>query len=103
MSLQQVSIFGVYILNQDFITEKFCINKDKPELACKGQCHMKNMMAEQEEKKETQQFEEILVAMFFQECVQEMPFLSKSSSFSLDKGKLLSDSYESKMFQPPRV
>ncbi|MEH0158459.1 hypothetical protein V6R21_30680 [Limibacter armeniacum] len=29
-----------YELRKDFITEYFCINKDKPELHCNGQCHL---------------------------------------------------------------
>ena len=29
-----------YTLNFDYIVEVLCINKDKPELNCKGKCHL---------------------------------------------------------------
>ena len=29
-----------YIVRKDFIIEKFCINKEKPELQCNGKCHL---------------------------------------------------------------
>jgi uncharacterized low-complexity protein len=33
-------------LNQESITEEFCVNKDKPELACGGQCHFMKQMTD---------------------------------------------------------
>lgn len=30
-----------YMLNKEFITEQYCVNKAKPELKCNGQCHLK--------------------------------------------------------------
>lgn len=33
-------------LNRAYITEVFCINKDKPELACGGQCHFMQQMSD---------------------------------------------------------
>lgn len=32
--------------NRAYMAEAFCINKDKPELACNGQCHLAEMLAE---------------------------------------------------------
>ncbi|MBR9831149.1 hypothetical protein GYB57_03290 [bacterium] len=32
--------------NQEYITEMFCVNKDKPELACGGQCHFMKQMTD---------------------------------------------------------
>lgn len=34
--------------NRAYMAEAFCINKDKPELACNGQCHLAEMLAEDE-------------------------------------------------------
>jgi hypothetical protein len=39
-------------LNQSYITEKFCINKDNPKLSCNGKCHLKNQLVKQEEKEQ---------------------------------------------------
>ncbi len=36
-------------LNREYITQQFCINKDKPELACGGQCHFMKQMADLKE------------------------------------------------------
>ena len=29
-----------YMINQEAITDLFCVNKDKPQLQCNGQCHL---------------------------------------------------------------
>ena len=36
-----------YQLNKTEIIQKFCENKEKPELKCEGTCHMKKMMLEE--------------------------------------------------------
>lgn len=40
-------------MNVVFITKKFCINKDKPELQCNGKCHLAKQLqiAEQQNNK----------------------------------------------------
>jgi len=40
----QSGIVTHYELNKSEITLKFCVNKDKPDMACNGQCHMKKQM-----------------------------------------------------------
>ena len=40
-----------YISNQDYIAEFLCINKDKPELACKGKCYLMQMLEEENKEK----------------------------------------------------
>lgn len=101
--MQQLSMVSVYLLNQDFITEKFCVNKDKPELECNGKCHMKDVMAQQEEKNDVQYNGESFVMVFFEECIQEMPVLVATQKSSHLVVKTLSSSYEGEMFQPPQV
>jgi hypothetical protein len=32
-------LYSSFKANQEFIAQYFCINKDKPELNCKGKCH----------------------------------------------------------------
>lgn len=39
-----------YVLNQDYIAEVLCINKDKPMLNCDGKCYLAQMIKEQQEK-----------------------------------------------------
>lgn len=38
--IQQISHVLYYSLNIDSITEKFCVNKTKPELRCHGKCQL---------------------------------------------------------------
>jgi len=38
--LRPISPLVNYALNQDYIAEFLCINKDKPELQCNGKCHL---------------------------------------------------------------
>lgn len=42
-----------YVINQDYIAEYLCINKDKPEMDCNGKCYlMQKIQKENEEKKQ---------------------------------------------------
>ncbi|HET8837465.1 MAG TPA: hypothetical protein VFM82_00550 [Flavobacteriaceae bacterium] len=40
-----------YYLNQDYIAEFLCINKDKPEMHCDGKCYLMKQLAKQEQHK----------------------------------------------------
>lgn len=42
-----------YVVNQDYIAEYLCVNKDKPMLNCNGKCYLAKML--QEERNEKQQ------------------------------------------------
>lgn len=38
-----------YELNQDYIAEFLCVNKDKPVMACHGKCHLQKELAKAQE------------------------------------------------------
>ena len=40
-----------YAINYDYIVEFLCINKDKPQLVCYGNCHLKNQLKEANKEK----------------------------------------------------
>ena len=40
----QLGVSSWYHLNREAITDLYCINKDKPELGCKGKCHLKKQL-----------------------------------------------------------
>lgn len=40
-----------YLVNQDYIAEFLCINKDRPQLNCDGKCYLAKKLNEQDEKK----------------------------------------------------
>ena len=37
-----------YQLNKEVIAQKYCVNKDKPQMKCNGKCHMKKELAKNE-------------------------------------------------------
>jgi hypothetical protein len=41
-----------FVLNRDAIAELFCINQDKPELACDGKCELDRRLGEAQEHEE---------------------------------------------------
>lgn len=47
--LRPVQPYVEYILNQDYIAEFLCINKDKPKLQCNGKCHLVKQIEKQQE------------------------------------------------------
>ena len=56
MSIQcfyKLGVIGYFQLNQDYIAEVLCINKDKPIAMCNGQCFLKQKLNLGEEEKNT--------------------------------------------------
>lgn len=47
--LRPIQPYVEYVLNQDYIAEFLCINKDKPELQCNGKCHLVKEIEKQQE------------------------------------------------------
>lgn len=47
--LRPVQPYVEYVLNQDYIAEFLCINKDKPKLQCNGKCHLVKEIKKQKE------------------------------------------------------
>ncbi|MCK0160889.1 hypothetical protein [Allomuricauda sp. F6463D] len=41
-----------YVVNQDYIAEYLCINKDKPMLNCNGKCYLAKMLQEEQNEKQ---------------------------------------------------
>ena len=50
--ISKLSIYVNFKLNQDFIAEVLCINKDKPVSNCNGNCYLSKQLKVQEEKEE---------------------------------------------------
>jgi len=40
----QLGIVGWYELNTKSITQKYCVNKSKPQLHCNGKCHLRKQL-----------------------------------------------------------
>lgn len=51
--VRPVTPLFTYLINQDYIAEFLCVNKDKPALNCNGKCYLMELLKEKnEEKKE---------------------------------------------------
>ncbi len=50
--LRPVMPLANYLINQDYIAEFLCINKDKPELECNGKCYLAKQLEEASAEKE---------------------------------------------------
>ena len=78
--LYQLSYFAYYELNIDYITAKYCVNKDKPEMQCNGKCHLMKELAMGAPKKDNARSLQLIEAfypVYFQEYAYtySFPFL----------------------------
>lgn len=79
-----VSLSGLFVvagfeMNQGYIAKELCVNKDKPQLHCNGQCYLmrKLKQAQEKEQKQEHQFQKIQL----QEAIVSTPFIFKQYSF----------------------
>lgn len=52
--ISKLSIYVNFKINQNFIAEVLCINKDKPMSTCNGKCYLSKQLKEQQEQDEKQ-------------------------------------------------
>lgn len=87
-----------YVLNYDYITQELCENKNKPEMACNGKCHLMKELAKSStdeqptsnSEKKSNTYSEIL----FLETITAIDFKLFERSNSLAK-----DTYQSLYFR----
>jgi hypothetical protein len=53
VNYSKVFIWVNYEINKAEITEKYCVNKDKPSMHCCGKCLLKKKLAEEDEKQKS--------------------------------------------------
>ncbi|MFC7443750.1 hypothetical protein C7H62_0183 [Mesoflavibacter sp. HG96] len=67
--LFSVANYAYYALNIDYIIETYCINTDKPELACNGKCHLAKQLQNSNDNTQTNNVKllsETFLPVFFQ-------------------------------------
>jgi hypothetical protein len=115
ISIKPITYFN-WKINQELITQKYCVNKDKPMLHCDGKCYLMKKMnqLDLEEKQERQKF-----PYPSQKLKQvETPFLAVENNFAFFDNEFesaetaypfssISDLYNfdfyKNCFQPPRI
>lgn len=70
-SFYSATIYLWYQVNRDYITRVFCVNKNRPQLKCNGQCYLAKQMREADEKNPPQQLKEwVQVAPFVMDATE---------------------------------
>ena len=87
----RIGIVAWFQINQTQIIELFCINKEKPELACDGKCYLKQKLIESE-KHTNEQSSNILTSLKY-----EITILIKMVNYIF-----IDAPFVSKIFAPPR-
>ena len=58
--LRPIQPYVEYVINQDYIAEFLCINKDKPKLECNGKCQL---VKELEKQQDNEPFTSLRISM----------------------------------------
>ena len=105
----RVGIIAWFNINQDKVVELFCINKNKPELDCKGKCYLAEKL---EEAKQTEEGTSIPNSKHKQ-ITEEILFFEKTALLSIPgSAHQISFSFHPSyyahqvlmtVFQPPRA
>lgn len=105
ISLQQVVLLGAFVFNQEYIIDKFCINKNKPELKCNGKCHLKDVISQSSTQTDEQQssiISEIMIPFFYSDSFVDL----SRKIFVINKYIIFEDvkesTYASNTFHPPQ-
>lgn len=83
---QPMMVFSVwvdYCVNNNYIREVLCINKDEPKLQCDGKCYLAQQLKKQSQKSESQEkgiiMEQSITPVFFV-AIQDFVFKKKEIS-----------------------
>ncbi|QCR21423.1 hypothetical protein [Pontibacter sp. SGAir0037] len=103
----KVFIVVDYEANRAYITEMFCINKDKPELSCEGSCYLKKKLRHADEADdhaaEHSQKQAFQVTLYYQPLFQLNPYLAESVQlFGSAYKAARADKRPGSVFRPPQ-
>lgn len=107
-SLLQLSIFTWYKINQDYIANELCINKNKPAMQCNGHCQLALEMDKtenrQESGKKTLIFKPLSLSVFVVQFASYVfPAISVNALHRTTFLRNLDSGYSTERFQPPIV
>lgn len=108
-NIQKFWIVVDFCINQDYISEVFCINKDKPMLNCDGKCFLAQKLKEQEQK-EKKEFPSSLKEkndlVYFYSTEGAVQVDNKYDSLDFSWGQIVSfysPKYLDQIFKPPKA
>ena len=92
-------------LNQEAITELFCVNKFKPQMQCKGKCFLMREMKQQDERQQhNPEWNKTATEDFFiaEEALHAVPFFNFNQEvLPNNKGMTWNKGFARDVFQPP--
>lgn len=106
-SASRMIVYFNYWLNQEFIAENLCENRDKPQLECNGMCHLKEELSKDDERKQQDNKQQVEVILFL--CQQQPQEISKQIFFAEDQCHYAfvvqqkPKGYHSDLFHPPII
>lgn len=106
IGFQQVVIVVHFKLNREAIEQKFCINKNKPELQCHGTCHLKKQLQETESSgpSSISNYPKIdIFTVLFKELEVKSPTTEIRNKTSIHKETLYTAPYREILVPPPIV
>lgn len=109
-NLTKIGILIDFKINQDFIAEVLCINKEKPMSTCNGKCYLSEKLKEAEEQEEkqapTSKKERLEVVYYYAKSAFDFLFytdyfLSKLNPACVDE--FYTSSFTADIFRPPKL
>ena len=104
-----VGYFSYFQLNIDYIIEKYCVNKDAPQLSCNGKCHLSKQLQISTTEEDDSKAISTLGESFFPVFLQKLEAVNFLAIKSIDKRVLFTEinnykfSFTSRHLRPPIV
>jgi len=105
-NISRLLVTAAFELNQQYIAEYFCVNKDKPMLHCDGKCYLARKLKEAEEKEKKSEKESLKVSYqpaFITEKTRWTAPVSPIEKHQPVEFPFLLPSRPAKIFHPPRA
>jgi len=101
--MNQALILINYNINHDYIVERFCVNKAKPEMKCEGKCHLrKELKKNDEQQKEPKNLKEFSQLVLYLDQLELSLDATLGTKTWFDSGNIIFyPSYSRGIFHPP--
>lgn len=80
LNLSGLFVLAGFEMNESYIAKELCVNKDKPQMHCNGQCYLMKKLKQAQDKEQKQERQSQKVQL--QEAIVSTPFTFKRYSFT---------------------
>lgn len=78
LNLSGLFVLAGFEMNESYIAKELCVNKDKPQMHCNGQCYLMKKLKQAQDKEQKQERQSQKVQL--QEAIVSTPFTFKQYS-----------------------